>query len=97
MRRVAAPPMPSPPAVPGPCPLTAPAANTGSVVYIVNSSGAGDTVTPWTPNTTYFDDELCHENLSGLGLTATAATVPCGQTAPSGSSWFTSRTSSMSL
>jgi hypothetical protein len=71
-------------------PTTAPAANTGSVVYIVNSSGASDPVTPWTPNTTYFDDELCHENFAGLGLTATAATVPCAQTAPAGNAWYTS-------
>src|SRR6185437_11274318 len=71
-------------------PTTAPAANTGSVVYIINSMGASDPVTPWTANTAYFDDELCHENFSGLGLTATAATVPCAQVAPSGSSWYTS-------
>ncbi|HEV2114537.1 MAG TPA: pilus assembly PilX N-terminal domain-containing protein [Terriglobales bacterium] len=71
-------------------PTTAPAANTGSVVYIVNSSGATDPVTPWTPNTAYFDDELCHENFTGLGLTATAATVPCDRTkAPAGNTWYT--------
>ena len=69
-------------------PTTAPAANTGSVVYIVNSSGAADPVTPWTPNTAYFDDELCHENFNGLGLQATAPTVPCAQAAPAGNTWY---------
>ena len=72
-------------------PTTTPAANTGSVVYVVNSSGASDPVTPWTPNTPYFDDELCHENFTGLGLTATAPTVPCDRTkAPAGTAWFKS-------
>ncbi|HSB76508.1 MAG TPA: pilus assembly PilX N-terminal domain-containing protein [Terriglobales bacterium] len=71
-------------------PSTAPAAQTGSVVYIVNSMGAGDAVTPWTPNTTYFDDELCHENFNGLGLAATPATQPCAQAAPAGNAWYTS-------
>lgn len=76
-------------------PTTTPAANTGSVVYIVNSMGAGDPVTPWTPNTAYFDDELCHENFANLNLTATAATVPCDPTvAPAGNSWYTSVASS---
>lgn len=70
-------------------PTTAPAAGTGSVVYIVNSSGAADPVTPWTPNTAYFDDELCHENFAGLGLVATQATVPCAQAAPAGNAWYT--------
>lgn len=75
-------------------PSTAPTANTGSVLYIVNSMGASDPVTPWSPNTTYFDDELCHENFTGLtGLSPTASTVPCAQAAPSGSSWYTSLTS----
>src|SRR6185312_11418617 len=71
-------------------PTTAPLANTGSVVYIVNSSGAGDPVTPWAPNTPYFDDELCHENFTGLGLVATAPTVPCPQVAPAGNAWYKS-------
>ncbi|HKC69987.1 MAG TPA: pilus assembly PilX N-terminal domain-containing protein, partial [Terriglobales bacterium] len=69
-------------------PTTAPPPFTASVVYIVNSSGAADPVTPWTPNTPYFDDELCHENFTGLGLQATAATVPCAQAAPAGNTWY---------
>lgn len=83
----AAPPTPSGWALP----TTAPAnATTASVVYIVNSSGAADPVTPWTPNTAYFDDELCHENFTGLGLAATAPTVPCAQVAPAGTAWYKS-------
>jgi hypothetical protein len=74
-------------------PTTAPASQTGSVVYIINSMGGSDPVTPWTPNTTYFDDELCHENFTGLGLAATPSTVPCAQTAPSGNAWYTTFTS----
>jgi len=69
-------------------PTTAPPPFTASVVYIVNSSGNNDPVTPWTPNTPYFDDELCHENFTGLGLQATAATVPCAQAAPAGNTWY---------
>jgi len=82
----AAPPTPSGWALP----TIGPPAKTASVVYIVNSSGAADPVTPWAPNTPYFDDELCHENFTGLGLQATAATVPCDRTkAPAGNAWYT--------
>ena len=83
----AAPPTPSGWALPTTVPANA---TTASVVYIVNSSGATDPVTPWVPNTPYFDDELCHENFTGLGLTATASTVPCAQVAPAGTAWFKS-------
>lgn len=72
-------------------PTTSPAANTATVVYIINSMGSSDPVTPWTAGSAYFDDELCHENFSGLGLTGTP-TVPCA-TAPSGTSWYQSVTS----
>jgi hypothetical protein len=61
-------------------------------VYIINSAGASDPVTPWTAGSAYFDDELCHENFSGLGLATTPATVPCSST-PSGSAWYSTVTS----
>jgi hypothetical protein len=40
-----------------------------SIVYITNSSGAGDTVDPrryLNGNNQYFDDELCHETVPGV-------------------------------
>lgn len=61
--------------------------NPGGVIYVINPSGPGDSVTPWVAGSTYFDDELCHENYAGLGLTPTALTVPCA-TAPTGN-WYT--------
>jgi Tfp pilus assembly protein PilX len=44
-----------------------------SIVYITNSSGAGDTVDPKTASNQYFDDELCSETVTG---------VTCGQSIP---------------
>jgi hypothetical protein len=48
-----------------------------SIVYIVNSSGGGDTVDPRQPNNQYFDDELCHETLNPAAV--------CGSAPPAGS------------
>lgn len=61
--------------------------NAGGVIYIINPASASESITPWVAGSTYFDDELCHENYSGLGLSATAVTVPC-TTAPTGT-WYT--------
>lgn len=61
--------------------------NAAGVIYIINPASASESITPWTAGSTYFDDELCHENYSGLGLSSTASTVPC-TTAPSGT-WYT--------
>ncbi|HXE89778.1 MAG TPA: pilus assembly PilX N-terminal domain-containing protein [Terriglobales bacterium] len=40
----------------------------GSVIYVTNPA-TGETVTPNVPGSRYFDTQLCHENLSGLGMT----------------------------
>jgi hypothetical protein len=61
--------------------------NAGGVIYIINPASASESITPWVAGSTYFDDELCHENYSGLGLSSTPLTVPC-TTAPSGT-WYT--------
>jgi len=61
--------------------------NAGGVIYIINPASASESITPWVAGSAYFDDELCHENYSGLGLSATAVTVPC-TTAPTGT-WYT--------
>ncbi|MGE5204804.1 MAG: PilX N-terminal domain-containing pilus assembly protein [Chlamydiota bacterium] len=61
--------------------------NPGGVVYLINPAGPADSVTPWVAGSTYFDDELCHENYNGLGLAQTDLTVPCA-TAPTGN-WYT--------
>ncbi len=73
-----------------PSPLTPPPtlpSNSGGVIYILNPNSASQAITPWTPGTNFFDDELCHENFystpanPGYGM-------PC-QAAPSGS-WYSS-------
>lgn len=61
--------------------------NAGGVIYIINPAGASESITPWVAGSAYFDDELCHENYAGLGLSATPLTVPCTQ-APTGN-WYT--------
>ena len=59
----------------------------GGVIYVINPASATESITPWVAGSTYFDDELCHENYSGLGLSQTATTTPC-TSAPSGN-WYT--------
>ena len=46
---------------------------------------------PASTSNKYFDDELCHENFSGLGLTAVTRDIPCS-TAVSGT-YYTTTTS----
>src|SRR6266853_4448557 len=41
----------------------------GSIVYITNPAAPPDAVTPQTWNTTYFDDEYCHESFVNGGVT----------------------------
>jgi hypothetical protein len=53
----------------------------GSIVYILNSSGAA--VAPTTAGTAYFDDEFCHETFTGLALANPGTGVPCTAAAPS--------------
>jgi len=48
----------------------------GSIVYITNPAAAPDAVTPQTWNTTYFDDEYCHESFVG-GVTYRPSSTPC--------------------
>src|SRR5574341_91758 len=38
-----------------------------SVMYVINPA-SGETVTPTVPGSRYFDTQLCHENLAGLGM-----------------------------
>ncbi len=63
----------------GPAGLPA-AAN--SVLYVTNPGftlgGAAETVTPNDASNTFFDTELCHQNLAGLGLTNPGVGIPCG-------------------
>jgi len=62
--------------------------STSGVTYILNPDGSGTAVQPWSSSNKYFDDELCHENFSGLGLTATTRDIPCS-TAVSGTYYAT--------
>ncbi len=81
--------------------ITAPTATNNSIVYIINpGSGAATTVQPWSSTSTTFpDDELCHDNYSGLYLSTTAFApgVPCSGSAmlPTGTTWYTSYTSQL--
>jgi hypothetical protein len=56
--------------------------NVGSIVYITNPA-AGETVTPATAGSAYFDDEFCHElfNLAG----GTPYSTTCATGPPAGS------------
>lgn len=61
-------------------PLTPPAVMPGtasSILYIVNPSGATDTVDPKTFGNAYFDDEFCHESFAGSGVTYVAPGTSC--------------------
>jgi hypothetical protein len=81
-------------ALSGKTPTNLPTNSNGQVLYIVNP-GPGQTVAdiaPWkdkingNPNP-YFDNELCQENIVGLGVTGTPG-VSCN-TVPNGSAWYT--------
>jgi len=66
-----------------------PSAGNNGILY-VRGGAAPASVTPWTANTLYTDDELCHD---GYGLISTqSADVHC-TTLPVGSSWYASTTS----
>jgi hypothetical protein len=60
----------------------------GGVIYILNSDGT-TAVTPWVSGSKYFDDELCHENFTGLtGVSSPGPNIPCGS-APGGTYYTT--------
>ncbi len=63
-------------------------ATTLGVTYILNPDDTSGVIQPWNVNNKYFDDELCHENFSGLGLTAVTRDIPC-TVAPSGTYYNT--------
>ncbi len=68
-------------------PFAAPSTvNAGSVIYVRNPL-PGENIQPTTPNTVYFDVELCHENFAALGLVNPGNNVPCPQVAPAGAGW----------
>jgi hypothetical protein len=61
-------------------PIAIPAAMPGSpnsILYIVNPSGASDSVLPATYGNTYFDDEFCHESFVGSTVAYVAPGTPC--------------------
>jgi hypothetical protein len=47
-----------------------------SVMYVTNAA-PGETVTPTVPGSRYFDTQLCHENLAGLGMSNPGPGVQC--------------------
>jgi hypothetical protein len=59
----------------------------GGVVYLRNP-GFNEVVEPWNAGNTYFDNQLCQERFSGLGMGEPAANVPCAA-APAGAGWYT--------
>ena len=56
--------------------------NPGSILYILNPAGASDTVDPTTPGTKYYDDELCHETVTGLVYSDPGTGAPCNSVPP---------------
>ncbi len=60
---------------------------TAGVTYILNPDDTSGAIQPWNTSNKYFDDELCHENFSGLGLTAVTRDIPCA-TAVSGGTYY---------
>jgi type IV pilus assembly PilX-like protein len=64
-----------------PAQVAAPTTSNYMIYYIVNNgAGAATTVQPWNSSNTYYDDELCHDGYTSLGLTATAPGVRCAAT-----------------
>src|SRR5258708_2419309 len=55
----------------------------GCIIYIVANAAA---IKPWDSSNTYYDTELCQENLAIL--TAGTAGVPCSGPAPTGTAWY---------
>jgi Tfp pilus assembly protein PilX len=72
-----------------------PTLTNGAVFYITNPDeiDGANGVQPWNVNNAYFDEELCHEQFSGLAMsTPPAANVPCPKTSagiPAGTAWYT--------
>jgi hypothetical protein len=61
--------------------------NPTGVLYILNPL-PGESVRPWLPGNTYFDDELCHEYDNELGMgdpNAVHVALPCTVGPPAGS------------
>lgn len=56
-----------------------------SILYIINSSGAAVDPLTYSANNPYFDDELCHETVTGLVYSAPGTGNPCAATIPAGS------------
>ena len=69
-------------------PVVPTAANNG-ILYVLGGS-APASVTPWTANTIYTDDELCHD---GYGLVSVQSSDVHCTTLPTGSSWYASTNS----
>ena len=60
------------------------------VYYITNPgvvNGVPEVIQPWNWANKYHDDELCHENFTGLNLPVTPLDVPC--TSVPGGVWYT--------
>ncbi len=71
-----------------PNPAGPPITSSANIVYIINPSG-GETIAPWDYNNTYYDTELCQENI--LGLTSPGIGTQCAKAAtsfPSGTAWY---------
>ena len=66
-----------------------PSSSNNGILYVRGGSSPAS-VTPWTANTIYTDDELCHD---GYGLvTVQSSDVHCSSL-PTGSAWYASTTS----
>lgn len=72
------------PALPYPLIPAAMPGNANSIVYIVNPA-LGETVDPKTYGTTFFDDEFCHEQFTGLPYLAPGTPCPSADAPPTSS------------
>src|SRR5512146_1848008 len=79
-------------------PQILPGTGAGSVIYILNPAVRGgtlETVAPLNPANDWFDDQLCHENYPGTGLTNPGAGIPCPKVAPVATGWWTNVNSTL--
>src|SRR4029077_14657783 len=66
-----------------------PSSSNNGILYVRGGATPGS-VTPWTANTVYTDDELCHD---GYGLVSVQSSDVHCSAVPVGSSWYASTTS----
>jgi len=71
-------------------PTALPSLTNAGIIYITNPSAADGVVHPWDPNSPYYDDELCHENYTGLNMVDSGVGNRCPTSSlPASAGWYT--------